>query len=260
MRGLGLAVAILGLLVGASSQARADLVYTTVAGSDNDGPLSATLSFTPLNGAIQVTVTNTQTGTLAKGQAVSDFEFTVVGLITPTAFSTLSGLTFNPVSGGSWTSASGTAFSDSPQAGTPNAIDHWGFSRSGSTISVETAGSDVPGATGNPQYMILPSSGTAGSGNSLANDNFFPYIIGPGTFVFADAGVTSSTLLTTANFMNVSVSFGTGPDKILAANGSGSSGGPVPVSSPEPSTITLALSGLVTLALMASRRHRGRPE
>jgi hypothetical protein len=137
-------------------------------------------------------------------------------------------------------------------------IDHWNFSHSGSTVSLATAGSGVPGGA-NPQYMILPSSGKAGNGGSLSNSNFDPYIIGPATFVFADPVVVSGQLLTTANFSNVKIGFGTSPDVTLSATGSGSSGSPA-VATPEPSTIALALSGLGTLGLMALRFRRSRPE
>jgi hypothetical protein len=210
--------------------------------------------FDPVNGGIKITVTNTETGTFAKGQAISALSFTVAGgLSTPTFFTELKGVSFNPVSGHTWTLASGTAFDNTSSASPPNAIDHWGFKPAGASVTLATAGSPVPGA-GNPHFMILPSSGKAGSGKSLANSNFYPYMIGPGTFFLTDPGVSTSTILTTANFTNVKVSFGTGSDKTLATAGSGSSGGggPGPLVVPEPSSATIVL-GCCALGFVAIR-------
>jgi hypothetical protein len=83
-------------------------------------------------------------------------------------------------------------------------------------VSLATAGSPVPGA-GNPHFMILPSTGTAGTGSSLDNSNFNPYMIGPGDFFLTVPGVTSSSNLfdptTFASLITgVKVGFGTGPD------------------------------------------------
>jgi hypothetical protein len=237
--------------------AKGDLTYTTVAGSDSDGPLAATVVITPFNGGIELKVTNTETGTFAKGQAISSLSFTVGGgLSTPTFFTEFKGVSFSPTANGSWTLASGTAFDNTSSASPPNAIDHWGFQPTGSSVSLATAGSPVPGA-GNPHFMLLPSTGTAGSGKSLANSNFDPYEIGPGTFFLTDPGVTATTLLTTADFTDVKVGFGTGPDKFLGTTGSGSSGGRSggPSSVPEPSSMTIVL-GCCALGFVASRVRR----
>ena len=76
--GLGLAIAI---LVGMQGQAKADLYssvsYTTTAASDSDGAVSATITFSAVNGGLEITVTNNETGTLAKGQAISEVDFTI---------------------------------------------------------------------------------------------------------------------------------------------------------------------------------------
>jgi len=247
--------------------ASADLIYTTTPAntSDTDGPISATAKFTPFFtngvGGIEITLTNTQSGTFAKGQAISDISFNVAGgLSTPTFFTQLVGNMFNPASNTAWTATTGSAFNDTSTAGPPNAIDHWGFSPtagpSGSPVLLATANSPVPGA-GNPHYMVLPSSGTAGSGSSLANSNFFPFVNGPLEFFLTVPGVTATTTLTTANFTNVQISFGTTPDATLDTTGSGSSGpGPGPPGSvPEPSTLTVVL-GSCALGFLAVRARR----
>ncbi len=141
----------------------------------------------------------------------------------------------SPTSGKSWTIASGTSIDATSTASPPNAIDHWGFQPTGSNVLLATADSPVPGA-GNPHYMILPSSGTAGPGASLANSNFFPYIIGPAEFFLTVPGITG------LNITNVEVSFGTSPDKTLDATLSS-----VPLV-PEPST--LAIAGLGALGFL----------
>src|ERR1700692_3193679 len=159
-----------------------EVTFTAIAGSD-----SGTISFTAVSGGLDSPVTHTETtSTIAKGQAISDFSFTVQnGLSTPTAFTELTGRKINSTtigSGGTWTISSGVAFSNTPTVADPNAIDHWGFAPSGKNVTLATAGSSVKGATGNPHFMILPSSGKAGPGKSLALSNFDPYIIGPANF------------------------------------------------------------------------------
>jgi hypothetical protein len=225
------------------------VTFKTVAASDSDGPISDLLTITTDSGGLDITIMNTDSGTLAKGQAVSDFSFTVGGgLGTPTAFTELKGLFFDPVANMSWTPASGTPFDDKlasppPQ---PYAIDHWGFQTTGSSVLLATAGSPVPGA-GNPTWMILPATGTAGPGKSLANSNFFPFVIGPTDFFLSDPGVTASTTLTSANFTDVKVSFGTGPDAIVDA-----------FSVPEPSSVGLGAVGLGFVAVVGFYRSRRR--
>ena len=112
-----------------------------------------------------------------------------------------------------------------------------------------TAGSPVPGS-GNADYMVLPASGTAGGGNTLANSNFDPYIIGPANFFLTVAGVTSHTTLTGSIFSGIKVGFGTGPDKTF---------GTVFVlqSVPEPSSgrIVIGMAGLVGTIALARRRR-----
>jgi hypothetical protein len=241
-------IAMAAILMGGALNpglANAGSVTFTASGSDSDGPLAASITFTAINGGFDITVTNTETGTFAKGQAISDFSFSVGGtLSTPTAFTEQTGVMFNPVSGGSWTLASGTAFDTvlSPTPPQPYAINHWGFQTTGASVVLATAGSPVPGA-GNPTWMILPSTGTAGPGNSLANSNFFPFIIGPTNFFLTVPGVTSSTDLNASNILNVTLSFGTGPDKVLPGT-----------VVPEPSSVVMGAMGFIGLIGVLARR------
>jgi len=87
-------LAILALAVAALMEPTAHAIpvtFITIPGSDSDGPLAAKIQFIPLAGQIKIIVTNTETGTFAKGQAISDFSFSVSGINTPTAFTELSG-------------------------------------------------------------------------------------------------------------------------------------------------------------------------
>jgi hypothetical protein len=236
------------------SAASAGVVFTTVSGSDSDGPLFGTVLFTAVNGGLEVTVTNTlpSSDSMAKGEAISAFSFTVSGLGDPTGFSKLSGSTVDsatftagqPFPG----SSTVTPFSDTPGMSTPDAIDHWGFAPSGASVTLATAGSGVSGATKSPIYMILPSSGETGSGSSLADGHFDPYILGPGQFFITVPGITSSTNLLVSKFSNVTVGFGTTPDKTLSTTGM--------LSIPEPTSIVLAAFG--GLALLACRKSTRR--
>lgn len=232
----------LGLAVQAAS---AGTVSYTLSGTGSDGPISATVTFTTVAGGLDVTVANNASGTIVKSQAISSLAFDVSGIGAPTAFTELKGRTYSPVAGASWTLASGTPFDHFSSSPPVNSIDHWGFSINGSSL-LATASSPVPGA-GNPQYMILPSAGTAGSGNSLANSNFDPYIIGPADFFLTVSGMTAGTTLTADNFTGLAIGFGTGPDTFL-----GTKAVPLPAALPA----GLAMLGLLAWARRANRKNR----
>lgn len=202
MRTLGiLAAAVASGLLSAANPARANSVsFSTVA----DGSSAATVEFTAVAGGIDITLTNTQTGTIVKAQAISALNFTVSGLSAPTAFTELKGEYGSPAAGSTWTG--GTAFGPSP---TP--IDHWALGVSGLDVALATAGGP---SSGKPQYMILPSSGKAGTASSL-DDSHAPYLIGPTDFYITVPGVTASTVFTASEFTKIKIGFGTGPDSTL---------------------------------------------
>lgn len=241
------------LAMGISGVARADSVtFTTNPASDSDGAVSATVTFTVVqNGEIEVTVADTVVSSVAspfaKGQAISSLSFSVNGISTPTMFTEFQGRAYQPVSDTAWTSTSGTAFDTTSNSPPINAIDNWGFSPTGSSVLLASAGSPVPGS-GNPIDMILPSSGVAASGKSLANGNFDPFAIGPVNFFFTVPNITTSTVLTTGEIYGVNVGFGTGPDTVTASTQTTPPGGgtPPPVPSPLPAS---ASAGLVLLGL-----------
>ena len=245
------AVFCLGLI---PVQGRAD--FLTLPGSDNDGSLSATIKFTAVSGGVDITVTNNETGLLAKGQAISalSFSFTAASGLRATGFTDLKGTKANSSGFTPRSSFPGSASvtpvdSKSSTVGA-GAIDHWGFQPTALSVALATAGSHVSGATGHPHYMILPSSGTTGPAKSLADGHFDPYLLGPANFFLKVSGPlpTVGTDLT-ADITNVSVGFGTGPDKSLQALPSVD---PPTVPAP-PSVVLLAVGGL---GLAIARRGR----
>jgi hypothetical protein len=230
-------VAILVLAVAALMEpvAHASSLTVNVSGNGVDGPISAMLQFIPLANAIEIIVTNTENGSLGvtQGQAISGFTFSISGINAPTAITGLSGRTINnfPTS---WVATDGTPFSDS---GTTAILDHWALVAGPGLF---TAGQQAP--TGNPTYMILPSSGKNG-GNG--GGNFNPYIIGPGTFILKDMGITTSTDLASDISGVVTVNFGTSPDNTLRTS----------VTTPEPGAILLLGVGLVSFFGLALLRR-----
>lgn len=229
----------------------------------NGSDLSATVLFAPIAGGIEITLTNTESGTITKGQAISALSFAVGGgLALPTGFYELTGkLAYStPMPGVSVIVPGSSLPAGDPfilMQGTgktlPYTIDHWQANTSGSTVTLATAGNNAPG--GNPHWMILPSNGSAGPGASLTNSNFDPFIIGPASFFLTVPGVTTSTVLTGLNISNVQVGFGTGPDTTLTA---GPPGGVTPHASatPAPSSVVLLGIGGAVLGFLLTRSRR----
>ena len=208
-----------------------------------------------------------------KGRRSAPFRSLLANGLTATYFTELSGLAYSPSTSVGWSSSNGLAFSDTSSAPPINGIDTWGFETSaGSTqVLLATAGSPVPGS-GHPQFMILPSSGTAGTGDSLSDsgsNHFDPFIIGPATFDISALGVSSSTNLTNGKTLSsgwditdVTVSFGTGPDSPSPFDTTGTNtppvGGPAP-SVPEPMSVVVWSVGAFccgALALVRRRRNK----
>jgi MYXO-CTERM domain-containing protein len=106
--------------------------------------------------------------------------------------------------------------------------------------------------------MILPSTGTTGSGKSLADGHFDPYLLGPANFFLTVPGITSTTNLFNPKngdpfISDVTVGFGTGPDTKPFIDTNGTNG---PAATPAPpSFVLLALGGLV-LGVAAGRSRR----
>jgi len=255
IRRLGLAAAMLGLLVGATRQARADLVYSYDGGGNGD---KATADFKIVSGGIEIIVTNTEANTPGSGNAISQLEITFAnGVTVPTSISRLTGdlVSYTHDHGSVYTESGPTNANFNPYTyqdhGAEYTKGHWLASNPDShSITLDA----LPGG---PAQMIISKDSTASNGNMESQSPFFN---GTATFLLADSNLPSS--LSTANITGVSFNFGTQPDVEGAGTGTGTSTSPGPgiQSNPEPSTIVLALSGFATMGLMALRRRSRRKE
>jgi hypothetical protein len=109
--------------------------------------------------------------------------------------------------------------------------------------------------------MILPSTGTTGSGKSLADGHFDPYLLGAANFFLTVPGVTATTDLSLTNVTGVQVGFGTGPD-VTIASGPGTqgpphgNGPPVGAAPAPPSVVLFGIGGIALAGVMVRSRRR----
>ena len=212
--------------------------------------------FTPVNGGIDISVTNTAGSPFAKAQSVTGLDFTVSGISAPTQFTEFKGRMDIYSDLSSWTTSSGSTFDDKPATPvTPvGAIDHWGFNVTGSNVVLQTVSSPVPGA-GNPQYMIIPASGSE-SGNDISNGgkNFTPFVLGTADFFLTVPGITTLSNLSASNFTNISVLFGTGPEATLGTTPGVVTPNVTPV--PLPAATWMGMGTLGAMGIGAKIRRR----
>jgi len=210
MRHLAYSACVAGLLV--ATPARAELFI--VNGSNADGTLSGTADITVSNGSINVVLTDTGTGQISSGQAISDLEFSVSG-ITSISNLTQAGTLVNVNDDGTVT----------PAGGDPS---NWDATLSGTAIHLTTL------TGGKPSELIVGLNPNQNKGF----DNFNPYINHTATFTLACTGCT-----TLSTISGVSISFGTEGFSV-----------PVTSAVPEASTWAMMILGFLGVGLVTYRR------
>jgi hypothetical protein len=156
---------------------------------------------------LTVVLTDTQANPRSAGDLLSSIEITPSGSVgTPTLSSQAGSLI-------TVTSTTG------PYTTSPGPPTHWGVGvvttnceTGTSCIALETAGPVAVG--GKPINMIIGPPDAMGNysnvNGSFIHAGFGPFINGTGTFVIADAAITSATTIAGVTF-----DFGTGPDTFL---------------------------------------------
>ena len=199
------------------------------------GVTSAQADFTLGNGTLTVVLTDTaNTAPGSRADLLSDLSFSVSGGSTSLNEASVTG-------GGSLTTC--TRSSCGPGVGNANA---WRF---GANSSVGTGTYLLTGLSGHPKTLILGAvnpvcSGNGSSGGLCGLPDGPNYFQNSATFTLAIAGITPASTIS-----NVSFSFGTGPETVLA-------GQPLPTPVPLPAAAWLFGSGLLGLIAVARRRSK----
>ncbi len=235
-------IAVLGLAFVSVAVAprAAEAYYVATASSANNGfglpvNVSARIDFTPLTGAMTVTLTNLQADLTSRSQEISGFEITMssgLSAVIPQTNVSGTGQTITVGSGGSYTT-------------TGNTISHWGITSSGG-LSVVTLGTVAPASPGGAPTDLIIGPPNGSNLYSNANGGIQGNEVVKGTAVFNfNLGAQSAAMAISA----VSFIFGT-------------QGGPTyefktPAQTPtipEPASMALFAAGLAGLA--AARRRR----
>ena len=252
---------ISSVLVAACAQA--DVSYSVPANtSDSDGTLSGTVDFFLTNCNVScdlnIEFTDTQSGSsMSIGQAMSGVSFELSN--TGTSLGSLSGTITNGSGGKVESVTSGGSISY--VSTTPS---HWKESLSrGGVYDLTTIGG------GAPVDLIAGTGAGSGTGPGF-NSTHSPALVGP--VVFEITGIQG--LGTSTEISDVSIAFGTGPDKTVAetaayclnsgnagncSNGTIGTNGLGVSATPEPFSFLLAGSGLIGLALIHRRLISGKP-
>jgi hypothetical protein len=210
--------------------ARADTITFGASGSGGDGPESASATITTGLNLLTISLSSLIANPTAAGQEVSGIFVTLSNTPTSDSLSSASGTLIDIAGGGTVT----------PNGGT---IDHWGTSRTGATICLETAGNCAVG--GKPIDLIIGSGPYTDANPSITGRN--PQIQNTGTFNLLVNGITANTTVTAVTF-----AFGTGPDSFL--EGDPTPPPPPPPSVPEPSSLLHLGTGVLGAAGLVRRK------
>lgn len=233
--GATLAASACALLLLSAPRMHADTLYNLSFTGSVSG--TGTMDLNPTAGTITVTLTNT---TNLNGSSPSSDDNLIAGLIftlnnAPTSSASLASQAGSLVD----ISATGSGGTAVPVSGSPT---HWDASSSGNQVCLETAGGGTPDCAtgGQPEDLIITNESTYNVNSSVLTHD--PSILGTGTFVIDIPGLNvDSTVL------SASIVYGTNGanDAVTVTPGT---------PAPEPSSLFLAGTGLLSAAFAVRRR------
>jgi hypothetical protein len=225
------------LLMASPFASGATITFSTAPGSSvGDGSVSASATFTTVDGFLTVILRDLLPNPTSAGQLVSDVDFSLSTALSGTTVFTSSAQQIFINGDGSSTLGS-------------TASTGWGFGTLGAgyTICVICPGGTVlsTAPTANPsQTLIGPGPYTNANGSIAGNGPHNPFLNQTATFTFANSSITANTVVS-----NVIFSFGTAPGVNVPGENGGGGGNEVP----EPTSALLLGSGGLGMLLFLKR-------